>query len=287
MVTVAHLDASPVRGSPAGTLGRVRPALLLAAATLLGTGLVAGCSSDGSETDARLVDSVEAPVQGACRVLEPDDVDQPSNASPVVDCAQPHTAETYAVGEVPAELADAGWDSEALGSWAYATCSGQFQQFLGADESTVMRTIVSWAWFRPSEKAWADGARWYRCDIVGGGEQSEAYVDLPTTAAGLLADRPDDAWMACVDGASVEASPKVPCTEPHNWRAVTTIKVGQPEDPYPGDRAVARTTEDYCYNSVAAWLGYPKEFDYGFTWFHQPEWDAGNRRSICWAATSG
>ena len=109
-----------------------------------------------------------------------------------------------------------------------------------------MRTVVSWAWFRPSEKAWEKGARWYRCDVVGGGEQSKRFVDLPTTARGLLEGKPKDKWLVCVNGDSVQSAPKIPCTEPHVWRAVTTIKVGQPEDPYPGDRLVKVATHDYC-----------------------------------------
>ena len=34
------------------------------------------------------------------------------------------------------------------------------------------------------------------------------------------------------------AAARVPCSEPHSWRAVTTIKLGEPEDDYPGDRLV-------------------------------------------------
>ena len=98
-----------------------------------------------------------------------------------------------------------------------------------------MRTIVSWAWFRPSEKAWDKGARWYRCDIVGGGEQSKEYADLPTTArraAGRGSRRTTRGWSAST-ATSVQAAPKIPCTETHNWRAVTTIKVGDPTTPTP------------------------------------------------------
>ena len=269
----------------AGTLGRVRLPVALAALVLVLAPALAGCGSGDDEPAAS--DAVEAPQVGACRVLGADDVARPDDTTKTVDCAQPHTAETYAVGDLPAELQDAEWDSEELGAWAYQTCSQGFQQFLGADESTVMRTVLSWAWFRPSEAAWDAGARWYRCDLVGGGEKSASYVDLPaTSAAGLLADRPDDQWMVCVDGQSVESAPKIPCTEKHNWRAVTTIKVGEPGDPYPGDRPVEVTTRDYCSQSVAAWLGYPPEYDFGYTWFHEGEWKAGNRRSICWAKTA-
>jgi putative regulator of septum formation len=248
-----------------------------------------GCGGDepDPDTDPQQVDAVEPPQPGACRALTPKDVAEPSNASKVVDCEEEHTAETFAVGPLPEEFADADYDAPELGAFAYQTCSTKFQEFLGADESTVMRTIVSWAWFRPSEKAWDKGARWYRCDIIGGGDDSKEYAALPVTAAGLLAEQPtEDAWMVCVDGASVQTAPKIPCTEKHNWRAVTTIKVGDPQDPYPGDRLVEVTTRDYCSKSVGAWLGYPPEYDFGYTWFHEGEWKAGNRRSVCWAATT-
>ncbi len=257
----------------------------LLAATVLALG-ACGDDDDG-DVDSDQVDSVEAPQQGACRTLTPEDVALPSNATKVVDCAEPHTAETFAVGDLPADFAEAEYDAQGLGAFAYQTCSAKFQEFLGADESTVMRTIVSWAWFRPSEKAWDEGARWYRCDVIGGGEESEKYAALPPTAAGLLAEQPtDDAWMVCVNGRSVQGAPKISCAQKHNWRAVTTIKVGDPEDPYPGDQVVEVTTRDYCSRSVGAWLGYPPEYDYGYTWFHEGEWQAGNRRSVCWAATT-
>jgi hypothetical protein len=262
-----------------------RVTAVLAAVALV---LTACGDKDGDgNVDADQVDAVEAPELGACRNLTPADVTQPNNATKVVDCEKLHTAETFAVGDLPTELEDAAYDAKELGAFAYQTCSAKFQEFLGADESTVMRTIVSWAWFRPSENAWDKGARWYRCDVIGGGEESKKYVALPRTAAGLLAQQPtDDDWMVCVNGPSVQGAPKIPCSQKHNWRAVTTIKVGDPEDPYPGDRVVETTTRDYCSRSVGAWLGYPPDYDFGYTWFHEGEWLAGNRRSVCWAATT-
>ena len=86
-------------------------------------------------------------------------------------------------------IADAEYDDRALGAYAYKTCSTAFMKFLGADESLVMRTVLSWAWFRPSEGAWDAGSRWYRCDVIGGGEQSAAYVTLPETAEDVLLGR--------------------------------------------------------------------------------------------------
>ena len=247
---------------------------------------LSGCAKEdqGSNADPDQVDAVEAPNLGACRVLSPDDVKLPTNATETVDCTEPHTAETFAVGEMPKSLKDAGYDDDQVGAFAYETCSQKFMAFLGADESLVMRTVVSWAWFRPSEKAWEDGARWYRCDVVGGGDDSASYVDLPKTAKGLLL-KMNDQWMVCANGETVNGSPKVPCTEKHNWRAVTTIKLGEPEDEYPGDRLVETKSRDFCSQSVGAWLNYPVDYDFGWTYFHEAEWEAGNRRSVCWAKT--
>ena len=263
------------------------PALALAA-TLVA--LVAGCSEDttpqGTDVDPAQVDATAIPEIGACRVLTPEDVEQASNASRVVDCEdETHTAQTFAAGELPEEFADAEHGDEELGAFAYRTCSTAFMEFLGADESMVMRSMLSWAWFRPSEQAWDEGARWYRCDVVGGGEQASSYLTLPEKTEGLLAGKPADRWMACVDGPTVEDAPRVPCSEPHDWRAVSAIKVGEPDDDYPGDRVVEVTTRDFCSRWVGAWLEYPASYDYAYTWFHEAEWEAGNRRSVCWART--
>ena len=157
----------------------VRLATVLAAVLVL-----SACSDkDNTNVDTGQVDAVEAPQLGACRTLTPEDVALPSNATKVVDCSKEHTAETFGVGDLPPELQDAAYDAQELGAFAYETCSAKFQKFLGADESTVMRTIVSWAWFRPSEKAWGKGARWYRCDVIGGGEESDQYAALPHQAS--------------------------------------------------------------------------------------------------------
>lgn len=263
----------------------VRSVALLAGLVLA----LAGCSgsdAQGDDVDPSQVDAVEAPELGACRLLTAEDVAQPTNATRVVDCSEEHTAQTYAIGQLPEQFDDAEHDSGEVGAWAYRTCSEAFANFLGADESLVMRTLLTWAWFRPSEQAWEDGARWYRCDVIGGGEHSDEYVPLPEDAKGLLSGKPDDEWMVCAVGPTLAGGARVPCSEPHEWRAVSTIKVGEPDEPYPGDRVVEVTTRDYCSESVGAILGYPVDYEFAYTWFHEAEWEVGNRRSVCWAKTA-
>ena len=265
----------------------MRPALLLLS-LLLPLTLVAGCGGKDvpAGADPAQVDATTVPEVGACRNLSRTAIAAPSNAGKLVSCTEPHNAETFAAGKLPAELAHRDYDDIALDQWAYKTCGAALSEHLGATDSVVMRAILSWVWFRPSEKAWDKGARWYRCDVIGGGAGSRRYLDLPTTTQGLMAKRPDDHWMTCARGSNPDGGAKLPCSKPHNWRAVTVIKVGEPDDPYPGDAAVAKKSKDFCASSVAAVLGYPTDYDYAFTWFHEAEWKAGNRKSVCWAKTT-
>jgi hypothetical protein len=250
--------------------------------------LLTACSGEdqGSNTDPEQVDSVEVPTNGLCRNLTPEDVAKPANATKTVECTQKHTAETFAVGELPEEFDEVDYDDAKLGRFAYRTCAKAFAEFVGADESLVLRTTVSWAWFRPSKDAWDRGARWYRCDVIGGSTRSTTYRPLPPTAKGMLAGRPNDKWLSCARGPSVGEGEKVPCNQKHDWRAVTTVKIGEPEDEYPGDRVMESRTRSFCSTSVKAWLNYPAEFEYGYTHFHEAEWNVGIRRSVCWAKTS-
>lgn len=272
------------------TLGTFRVLLLVGALAIGAVAVLVACGTElAADVDPEQVDAQAVPEVGACRVLEPRHVAQPDNATRTVDCASTHTAETYAAGELPGSLKTASYTSSEVARISYDTCSAAFEKFLGATESLVMRSVLSWAWFRPSEKAWEEGARWYRCDVIGSidqnGDKPDTYLPLPKTARKLLLGKQDDQWMVCANGREVATSPKVPCTQKHTWRAVTTIKAGAEDAPYPGDRLVEVTTRDYCKKSVGAWLGYPDSYPFGYTWFHEAEWEAGNRRSICWART--
>lgn len=282
--------ASPHRDDREGTPVTLRPhapavhdriaGLVVALVLLL---VASGCSSAPLAPKAAS-DRSDPPGLGACYVLQPQDVESPSNDAEPVGCGEGHTAQTFAIGTLPDSTGD-GYDDRGHGRWIYPRCEAAFEKFLGVDESLAMRIQLSWAWFRPSEKAWEDGARWYRCDLVGGTTESTAYRPLPNPTKGLFRAKPPEEWLTCATGATVLGSTKGPCSEPHDWRAVTTIKLGEKADPYPGERLTQVRTRDYCSDSVGAWMNYPVDYEFGFTWFKQAEWQAGNRRSICWAKT--
>ncbi|MDQ6688399.1 MAG: septum formation family protein [Actinomycetota bacterium] len=246
--------------------------------------LAAGCSKAGAQPQTE-ADRLTPPRLGACRVLHPTDVTAPSNASAPVPCTNAHTAQTFAIGTLPAATGSS-YDDPRHGGWIFHHCGAAFMRFVGADQSVAMRIQLSWAWFRPSSAGWEKGARWYRCDVVGGPANATAYRNLPTKTRGLFQGPPSDTWLTCARGPSIPKSVQVACTQPHDWRAVTTIKLGQPKDPYPGDRLVQVRSRNYCSDSVGAWSHYPPDYTFGYTWFRKAQWQAGNRRSICWARTS-
>jgi hypothetical protein len=252
-------------------------------ALLLGLAMVAtACAAPLQKQTA--ADSGQPPRLGACYRLTPEDTAEPSTTAEPVACSSRHTAETFAIGTLPASTGKT-YDSAAHGSWVYPVCEQAFEKFLGIDASQSLRVQLSWAWFRPSERGWDKGARWYRCDLVGGPAQDTSYATLPDTAKGLFRAKPPEQWLTCARGETVLGSTKVPCSEAHDWRAVTSIKLGQTGDPYPGDRLVQVRTRDYCSDSVGAWMNYPVDYEFGYTWFHEAEWQAGNRLSVCWAKT--
>jgi hypothetical protein len=250
---------------------------------LLTLGMVAAaCSANGDrDTEA---DRLTPPKLGACRDLTAADLDKPSNADPVVPCSERHTAQTFSVGTLPEETGTAYRD-KLQGRFVYDACNQAFRDHLGVDESLALRIQLSWAWFRPSERGWDRGARWYRCDVVGGPQGAKRLRELPIQVEGLFTTGQPDAWLNCARGATIASSTTVPCSEPHDWRAVATVKVGQPADPYPGDRIVQVRSRDGCSDWIGRWSRYPEDYEYGYTWFHEAEWVTGNRRSVCWART--
>lgn len=254
----------------------------LVVGTLLLGVVVAGCSAPLQRRTA--ADRSTPPALGACYRLAAKDAAQPSSDAEPVPCTSTHTAQTFAIGTLP-KSTGADYSAPGHGRWLYPRCEQAFEKFLSIDESLAMRIRLSWVWFRPSERAWDDGARWYRCDAVGGTADSAGYRPLPRTVRGLFRARPPEEWLTCARGATVSGSKKVPCSEDHDWRAVTTIKLGEPDDRWPGERLVQVRSRDYCSDSVGAWMNYPVDYEFGYTTFHEADWRAGNRRAICWART--
>ena len=262
---------------------------LLALVVLLLATLLSGCDAKDVAKDVvpggdKPAD-MSAPEDDACRDLDAAAVSSPSDDTETVDCGEKHTAQTFYVGAFDETATkDTAYDDASLGASVAKTCRPRFRRFTGATDSLALRTVVTWAWWRPSEDAWKAGARWFRCDVVARSTGDE-LADLPETARGLLLGIPAARWMVCADGPTVADAPRVACTEKHTWRAVSAVSIGKERDRWPGSRLVEVRSRDFCSDWVGAWTNYSLDYEYAYTWFGKDDWASGNRLSVCWART--
>ena len=239
-------------------------ALVLTLCLLL---FASGCSEDDDpNVDPDQVDSVDMPETGVCRNLTPEEVSQPSNASKLVDCNDEHTAETFAVGLLPVASRTSTTTTRTSAGSCSRRCGKAYQTFLGADESLVDAHRCQLGVVPPvGEGVGGKGARWYRCDVVGGGTGAASYAPCRAPRRAASAAGPTRTGR-CARGRHGGRLREDPCSEKHDWRAVTTIKLGQAKEPYPGDRIGEIADRQYCSDSVGAWLNYPAttyEYEYG------------------------
>ena len=134
--------------------------------------------------------SVEPPAVGDCRLLEPDDIAGSSNDTDPVSCKDAHTARRSTSASSRARTPTGGRTIRRWAPRCSTPATRSFRRFTGADESLAMRTVLSWAWFGPSEAAWEDGARWFRCDVVGGTQDAEGLVGAAEDGEGRPARHP-------------------------------------------------------------------------------------------------
>ena len=127
-------------------------------------------------------------------------------------CTKRHTAQTFAVGTFPPPSPRKGMRSAGAGGL-------RLRPLPPAVPAVPRRATRAWCCARRSPGRGSARPRrpgrpagTWRCDVVGGGEQSKGFVALPTTAKGLLLGKPDDRWLVCVDGPTVSGSVKIPCS---------------------------------------------------------------------------
>ncbi|MCU1409494.1 MAG: uncharacterized protein JWR04_201 [Rhodoglobus sp.] len=136
-----------------------RPAaVVLAAASIL----LAGCSVLGgagggptpTPTASAGVDVLDLAV-GDC--LQTGDARRVTKTVPVVDCAEPHDSEAYAVIELSG---DDFPGAEAVTDRAVTECTAKFTAFVGLDYAT---STLDFAYYFPTPTSWKSGDREILC----------------------------------------------------------------------------------------------------------------------------
>lgn len=281
--------------SPASPLKGVLAAATLFAAT--------ACSSDAPEptpdptasadaeagaqaaspTAPATATEVPAPPSRRCYALTFDDAIAATSDAEPVPCADEHTTITYRVGELDSVRAGhlLAVDSETLQSQVAERCPEALGDFIGGSEDDRRLSVLRSVWFTPTVEESDTGANWFRCDVValaGSGELAPLAGRLQGT---LDRDAGRDRWGLCSPAEpGTDAFSRVPCSQPHDWRAVEVVGLGSGD--YPGEQQVRSAGEGPCEDAGRAAADDPLEFDWGYEWPTAEQWDAGRTYGVCW-----
>jgi hypothetical protein len=264
--------------------------------------LLAGCSS-GDDEPAAAPSSSEAaleatpsatatpppaaPVVDTCYRLSYDDAVSPTDERPAVDCAKPHTSQTYAVGAL--QLVSGGHllavDSDAAKAQVANRCPNQLATYLGATPEQLRLSQLRAIWFTPTVDQGDEGAAWYRCDLIAvTGDGRLAKLHQPLKGA-FRNDDVRTAYGRC--GTAQPGSPgfqAVLCREEHSWKAISVVDLSDRGRKYPGVAAVrAAGEDDVCSDAAREVVPDTLDYQWGYEWPTKEQWRSGQRYGRCWA----
>lgn len=229
-----------------------------------------------------------APKEGECRALGYAEISRFSDATKTEPCSDPHTAYTFAVGRLPADIAFEGVSIEngAVQDAAATDCRASFGDFIGGDAAARALSRLTVTYFLPDQRGFDAGAHWVRCDVIA--LQSEkALAELPRDLQGFLDDERNlEEFAVCSKGEpGLEASRLVMCRQKHTYRALAALRLGASEAPYPGRRVTKVEGKQRCEAVLEAELGIGGGYTYAWTYPTSRDWDAGQRFGYCWNRT--
>jgi hypothetical protein len=262
------------------------------AATLAALALLAACTGDpepqadpDQTTPSPLPSASEAPrpKEGACyRLSFKAALAYTSDARPV-SCRNVHTAVTYAVGDLDT-IVDGhlvAVDSRRVREQVAATCPRLLGEYVGGSLEQQRLGMLRAVWFTPTVEESDGGAAWYRCDVIAVAGD-ERLAPLEGDARGALATPEGRTrWGMC--GTAEPGSrgfERVLCSEPHSWRAVDVVTF--PDAEYPSEPAAEARGQEQCESAGNAAAEDPLDFQWGYEWPTEQQWNAGTTYGLCW-----
>jgi Septum formation len=216
----------------------------------------------------------------------------PTGSAPTgaVDCAAAHRTQTVHVGEFAAGVATVPAAGTPPLRAAYDDCDERAAGYVGGDWRTArlrLGVVV------PSVARWADGARWYRCDLeeislIGPDAES---VERRGDLAGALEAVDSPLLLRChrmeIDQVrKVINVPAVPCEKAHNGEFVGLWKA--PDRPFPSRTEDFVPFYDGCRAEIGRYVGVPLDkklvlrADVVPVFAQAPDWKAGDRGVRCY-----
>ncbi|TYL51811.1 hypothetical protein FXB39_08570 [Nocardioides sp. BGMRC 2183] len=256
-----------------------------------------GCSADDAEPDqpdsspaatpSAAPEPPATPERGACYRLRFRAAVAPTSEASPRDCAQAHTSETYAVGQLETVVDGhlLAVDSTAVQEQVATACPAGLGEFLGGTEDDLRLSMIRPVWFTPSVESSDQGANWYRCDavVVNG---SSSLIATTGSLRGIL-DREADRETVAMCGTAApddKGFTRVPCSEEHSWKAISVVAF--PDGDYPGEAAARDRGAAPCEDAANQQAEDPLDFEWGYEWPTEAQWQAGQTFGRCWAPTN-
>jgi len=262
--------------------------LLLALAGLAGCGGDDKPSSDqsGSTTPTATpsaAQAVPAPAGDACYAMTFDQAVAPTTEADARPCAKPHTTETYAVGRLD-NVVDGhllAVDSDQVQQQVSSACAKPLTGYLGGDVESLRLSMLRPVWFTPTVEQSEAGASWYRCDVIAVAGPDK-LVRLKGRLKGVLGGDSADSYAMCSTAKPGNSDfTRVPCSQPHSWKAISTVAL--PAGKYPGEKAAEDASTTPCRDAARDLASDALKFEWGHEWPTADQWNAGQTYDICWA----
>lgn len=212
------------------------------------------------------------PVDGDCHTLTAAEAPDLSDTDPVVDCSTKHTSRTFWVGDLPDGVDYS--DKDAAGEEVSKQCGPAWRKAVGGNPRTRYLTTLGYLWFQPTRAQIADGARWFRCDIVLW--SGAKLAPLPTDREPVITSRAvPNSVTKCHLGQRQKFAETL-CTKSHAYRAEGTFTMSGKK--YPGERARMNAASEKCPRIAGTqdWLVFFPGVD---------RWNAGFKLFLCDAKT--
>ena len=259
-----------------------------------GTTTTSGASSSGATTSKATQptptrDPAPAPKVGECRNLKFGAIGRYTNDGPTITCKRPHTTLTFAVEDLPKDVAFDGVDigNDAVQEKASLLCRAAFARYIGGSAATRALSRLSVTYFLPTQPDFDAGSRWVRCDVVAL-QAARVLAPLPATVKGFNAtDAALTDYGVCSRGEpGTTGALLVMCDQDHDYRALTALRLGSDSATYPGDDVVATQGQQRCDDFISHALGLGGGYTYAWTYPSTEDWANGQRFGFCWNKTS-
>ena len=250
-------------------------------------GLIAGITLAATPLPSARASEAVAATVGNCFDYKSSGTKDQAASAPAVECATPHSAQTYWVGALPESFGVPEKASAARRLKATQPCTVKnINAFVNIADPKLPTRLQSVSIF-PSKTQWGAGQRWVRCDVVF--REGKSYKQLSTTMAEFVAATPSSQLNFCTSAVPGNRTTSAyPCTNVNkNWIMILERNLGTtPTKKFPGARTVENQTKRICENAAKPYVTLKKYYPWWAIWPDSAGWSRGDRTAQCFVPYS-